>query len=51
MPGYFLTDYGMAIDIIDRIAAPGDLMEAARALAADALGAAPGHVAAIKAMI
>lgn len=22
MPGYFLTDYGMAIDIIDRIAAP-----------------------------
>ena len=22
MPGYFLTDYGMAIDVIDRIAAP-----------------------------
>jgi enoyl-CoA hydratase/carnithine racemase len=37
--------------LIDRIAAPGDLMDAARALAADALGAAPGHVAAIKAMI
>ena len=41
----------LAWGLIDRIAAPGDLMEAARALAADALGAAPGHVAAIKAMI
>ena len=41
----------LAWGLIDRIAAPGDLMEAARALAADVLGAAPGHVAAIKAMI
>lgn len=41
----------LAWGLIDRIAAPGDLMETARALAADALGAAPGHVAAIKAMI
>jgi enoyl-CoA hydratase/carnithine racemase len=41
----------LAWGLIDRIAAPGDLMEAARALAADFLGAAPGHVAAIKAMI
>jgi enoyl-CoA hydratase len=41
----------LAWGLIDRIAAPGGLMEAARALAADALGAAPGHVAAIKAMI
>lgn len=37
--------------LIDRIAEPGDLMDTARALAADALRAAPGHVAAIKAMI
>ena len=41
----------LAWGLIDRIAALGDLMEAARALAADALAAAPGHVAAIKAMI
>ena len=41
----------LAWGLIDRIAEPGDLMDAARALAADALGAAPGHVAAIKAMI
>ena len=41
----------LAWSLIDRIAPPGDLMEAARALAADALAAAPGHVAAIKAMI
>ncbi|WP_239985970.1 enoyl-CoA hydratase/isomerase family protein [Paracoccus sp. SY] len=41
----------LAWGLIDRIAEPGYLMDAARALAADALGAAPGHVAAIKAMI
>ncbi|MDQ1901328.1 enoyl-CoA hydratase/isomerase family protein [Paracoccus sp. WLY502] len=41
----------LAWGLIDRIAEPGALMDAARALAADALGAAPGHVAAIKAMI
>lgn len=37
--------------LIDRIEAPDRLMTAARDLAADACGAAPAHVAAIKAMI
>ncbi|WP_295042357.1 enoyl-CoA hydratase/isomerase family protein [uncultured Paracoccus sp.] len=36
--------------LIDRIAAPETLMDQARALAADALAAAPDHVAAIKAL-
>ncbi|VDS07792.1 putative enoyl-CoA hydratase [Paracoccus haematequi] len=36
--------------LIDRIAAPDDLMDQARALTADALAAAPDHVAAIKAL-
>ncbi|WP_370528925.1 enoyl-CoA hydratase/isomerase family protein [Paracoccus sp. AK26] len=37
--------------LIDRIVPPTDLMDAARALAGDALSAAPDHVAAIKAMV
>lgn len=41
----------LAWGLIDRIAAPDALMDTARALAADALSAAPDHVAAIKAMI
>lgn len=41
----------LAWGLIDRIAEPDALMDTARALAADALGAAPAHVAAIKAMI
>lgn len=45
------ADQALSWGLIDRIAAPAALMEQARALAADALSAAPGHVAAIKAMI
>ncbi len=45
------AEEALAWGLIDRIAAPEALMDTARALAADALGAAPGHVAAIKAMI
>ena len=41
----------LAWGLIDRIAAPEALMDTARALSADALAAAPAHVAAIKAMI
>lgn len=41
----------LAWGLIDRIAAPDALMDTARALTADALTAAPAHVAAIKAMI
>lgn len=37
--------------LIDRIAQPGDLLDQARAMAADALTATPQHVAAIKAMV
>ncbi|WP_296474821.1 enoyl-CoA hydratase/isomerase family protein [Roseinatronobacter sp.] len=37
--------------LIDRIVAPDDLMEAARALCADALSAQPAHVAAIKRLV
>lgn len=37
--------------LVDRIAEPEALMDAARALAADALAADPAHVAAIKAMV
>jgi len=37
--------------LVDRIAEPEVLMDAARALAADALAADPAHVAAIKAMV
>ncbi len=41
----------LAWGLIDRIVPPTDLMDAARALAGDALSAAPDHVAAIKAMV
>jgi enoyl-CoA hydratase/carnithine racemase len=41
----------LALGLIDRIVPPADLMDAARALAGDALSAAPDHVAAIKAMV
>lgn len=44
------ADEALAWGLIDRIAESGDLMDAARALARDALGAEPGHVAAIKAI-
>ena len=44
------ADEALAWGLIDRIAESGDLMDVARALASDALGAEPGHVAAIKAM-
>lgn len=37
--------------LIDRLAEPDDLLAVARALCADALGASPAHVAAIKALI
>lgn len=37
--------------LIDRIAAPEDLLTQARALAEDALGAAPTHIAAIKQLV
>lgn len=45
------ADTALAWGLIDRILPAADLMDGARALAADALAAAPGHVAAIKAMI
>lgn len=45
------ADEALAWGLVDRIVAPDDLMPAARALAADALGADAGHVAAIKAMV
>jgi enoyl-CoA hydratase len=41
----------LAWGLIDRIVPEGGLMEAAKTLAQDALGASPEHVAAIKAMI
>ena len=41
----------LAWGLIDRIVPQGGLMEAAKALATDALAATPEHVAAIKAMI
>ncbi len=41
----------LAWGLIDRIVPPEALLDTARALAADALNAKPGHVAAIKAMI
>lgn len=44
------ADEALAWGLIDRIAESGDLMDVARALASDALGAEPGHVAAIKAI-
>lgn len=45
------ADEALAWGLIDRIVSPDALMETARALAADALSAAPNHVAAIKAMV
>lgn len=45
------TDEALSWGLIDRITAPQDLLPTARTLAADALAAAPGHAAAIKAML
>jgi len=41
----------LAWGLIDRIVAPETLMDEARALAADSLGATPAHVAGIKALV
>ncbi len=45
------ADEALAWGLIDRIVPEGGLMEAANALAADAIAASPAHVAAIKAMV
>lgn len=45
------ADEALSWGLIDRIVPSGDLMDEARVLAAAALSAASGHVAAIKAMI
>lgn len=45
------ADEALAWGLVDRVVPVGDLLPAARALAADSLGAAPGHVAAIKALL
>lgn len=45
------ADEALAWGLVDRIVAPDALMDCARALAADALAAKPGHAAAIKAML
>ncbi len=45
------AEEALAWGLIDRIVAQGDLDEATRALAADALGAEAAHVAAIKQML
>lgn len=45
------AEQALAWGLVDRIVAPDDLMPAARALAADTLGASAAHVAAIKAMV
>jgi enoyl-CoA hydratase/carnithine racemase len=44
------TDEALAWGLIDRIVAPDALMDAAKALAADALGADQGHLHALKRM-
>lgn len=44
-------DEALAAGLFDRIVPPETLLDTARALAADALAAAPAHLAAIKAMI
>ena len=44
------ADAALSWGLIDRIVAPDALLEEARALAADALAAAPDHLAAIKAL-
>lgn len=41
----------LAWGLVDRLVAPGDLLDAAEALTTDALGASREHVAAIKALI
>lgn len=45
------ADEALAWGLVDRVVPVEDLLPAARALAADSLGAAPGHVAAIKALL
>ncbi len=45
------ADEALAWGLFDRVVAPDDLLPTAHALAADALAAAPAHLAAIKAMI
>jgi enoyl-CoA hydratase/carnithine racemase len=45
------ADEALAWGLIDRIAAPEDLLTSAVALGADATGAAPDHIAAIKGMV
>ena len=45
------AEEALAWGLIDRISAPDELMDQARALAADALAAKAGHAAAIKAML
>lgn len=45
------AEEALAWGLIDRIYAPDELMDQARALAADALAAKAGHAAAIKAML
>lgn len=45
------TDEALAWGLVDRLAAPESLLAEARALAADALAAPPGHAGRIKAMI
>ena len=44
------ADEALHWGLIDRIAPPESLLDMARTLAADALAADPGHVAALKAM-
>lgn len=45
------ADEALAWGLVDRVVPVEDLLPAARALAADSLGAAPAHVAAIKALL
>lgn len=45
------AETALAWGLLDRIVPPGALMETAEGLAADALGAAPDHIAAIRRMI
>lgn len=52
MAGARITaDEALTFGLIDRIVAPGDLLESARTLCADVLTANPAHVAAIRRMI
>lgn len=45
------ADEALAWGLVDRVVEPAGLLDAARALGADALAAKPGHLAAIKAML